>query len=431
MGNGNSGGTLPREFCILPWIHQHIATTGAISPCCEFDGQVANLSDSTLDEAWNSKQLADVREAFLENRPLEACRKCFDREAHEGASLRLESNQVFSRWIKRYEAGSDSGPKPPRHPVSYDLRFSNLCNFKCRSCWHGASSKWYSDGKAIGVTMADKAEINSFRSVDDFLDQVGEGLGEVERIYFAGGEPLMMSEHYALLEKLVSLEHTDVALAYNTNMSVNAFRGQSIFDLWRKFPNVVVAASVDAAGDLGAMVRKGFDWDVFASNIHTLRDECPHVDLEFGVTVSVLNILHLRTLLEKLRVELGASPGSIFLHSLQEPEFYRTQILPFHLKRKVSEELEAYADGIASKADTIGNVDGPHIQMVRGIVDYMNARDLSARFEKFARMMQRLDKLRDEDSSTLLPDLAPYLGRSQKKLPRTLRKVRRLLPGQV
>ncbi|MDA4848385.1 twitch domain-containing radical SAM protein [Hoeflea poritis] len=431
MADGSKSQNLPRGFCILPWINQHIATTGAISPCCEFDGDVANLSQSSLNEAWNSNALEEIRNAFLEGRPLPACRKCFDRETHEGASLRLESNRLFSHWIERYDAGAGEVPEAPPHPVSYDLRFSNLCNFRCRSCWHGSSSRWYSDGKAIGVTMADKAEINSFRNVDDFIGQVGAGLDGVERIYFAGGEPLMMSEHYALLEQLIRCGRTDVALAYNSNMSVNAFRGQSIFDLWRKFPNIKVAASVDATGDLGAMVRNGFDWEVFASNIQTLRESCPHVDLEFGVTVSVLNIRNLRELLEALEREFSAPPGAIYLHSLQEPEFYSTQILPAWQKRRVSKDLEAYVEAIAQRTGPAGRGRDDHIRLVRGIIDYMNGRDLSAQFEKFARMTRKLDTLRGEDSLGLLPELAPYLGRSQKKLPRMLRKVNKLLPGRV
>ncbi|WP_169054254.1 twitch domain-containing radical SAM protein [Nitratireductor sp. XY-223] len=430
MDDGEQVGKLPRGFCILPWINQHLATTGAISPCCEFEGEVANLSGSTLQEAWNSDALADIRKAFLEGRPLKACRKCFDREAHEGASLRLESNRHFSGWIERYGA-TETAPKPPRHPAAYDLRFSNLCNFKCRSCWHGSSSKWFSDGKAIGVTMADKAEINSFEDVDDFIEQVGEGLGDVEHIYFAGGEPLMMSEHYALLERLIGLGRTDVTLSYNSNMSVNAFRGQSIFDLWKQFANVHVIASVDATGALGAMVRKGFDWDTFAANILSLQQNCPHAKLQFGVTVSALNIVNLRELMEAIRREFRVSPGAIHLHSLQDPEFYRTQILPGTVKRQVSKELAAYLAALAEGPGPMEEGSGEHARMVRGIIDYMNGRDLSGQFEKFVRMTQRLDALRDEDSRALLPELAPYLGWSQKRFPRLLRKARRLLPGQV
>ncbi|MEN0001551.1 MAG: twitch domain-containing radical SAM protein [Pseudomonadota bacterium] len=410
MAQNHAKNGLPQGFCILPWVNLHIATTGSISPCCEFDGEISNLSDSTLPQAWDSAALTQIREAFTAGTIPEACRKCVDREASEGASLRTQSNGRFSDWLDKIAEADDPMHIAPKAPAAYDLRFSNLCNFKCRSCWHGASSKWYADGKAIGVTMADKAEIVSFASVDDFLGQIGAGLGHVESIYFAGGEPLIMPEHYALLERLVALGRTDVHLSYNTNMSRTAFRDQSIFALWKHFPKLDVTASVDARGARGAFVRSGFDWENFVANVGALRREVPHADIKFGITVSVLNALELTTLIEAL-IDACDAPYSAFdLHSLQDPPIYRTQILPARLKAQMARDVTAFV-GTLNQSDP--DFDALS-EKLAGIVRYMQADDLSYLQRKFARMSGKLDDLRGEDSAAVMPELADVLGKTGK-----------------
>ncbi|MCA3573063.1 MAG: twitch domain-containing radical SAM protein, partial [Aestuariivirga sp.] len=301
-GDVTEPGKTPGFMCVLPWINLHVATSGAISPCCEFKGEVANLKASTLEEAWQSPQLDEVRRAFRDGVRLEACRKCIDREASEGSSLRLQSNRRFDGALRQIAAAGDA----PAFPTALDLRFSNLCNFRCRSCWHGASSRWFADAKALGKAIGDKAEISSFETVDEFMGQVEPGLLQLKHIYFAGGEPLMQPEHYALLERLIALGRTDLSLAYNTNMSVLSHKDRSILDLWSQFPSVEVEASVDAAGELGAIIRKGFDWTVFAANVNAVRERCPHVSIRFGITVSVMNIRALPDLFAALMRDCGA-----------------------------------------------------------------------------------------------------------------------------
>ncbi|MEL6683510.1 MAG: twitch domain-containing radical SAM protein, partial [Pseudomonadota bacterium] len=342
---------LPESFCILPWVQTHVSVSGAMSPCCEFEGEYANLSDATLSDGWKSQQLAKLRKSFLKGQKPKACRKCFEREASGERSIRLSCNKSFQGHYARVEAANKPLQAATPFPVSLDLRFSNLCNFKCRSCWHGASSKWFADGKALGITIGDKAEISSFTSVDDLMRQCEGGLGKLELLYFAGGEPLLLGEHYALLEKLVSLGRTDVGLTYNTNMSVLSFRGQSILDLWTQFDTVKMQASVDATGALGANMRSGFKCDTFVRNIQRVRAECPHVEISFGVTVSIMNIMALPDLFDALEQSCGATLPWINTHSLQDPSFYRTQVLPEPLKQQTEAELRSYLDKTSKRTD--------------------------------------------------------------------------------
>ena len=393
------------SFCILPWISQYVATTGKIAPCCEYDADFGNIADVTLEEVWKGKETQELRRKFLAGEKAQACWKCFDRDKNEGDSQRQINNALFSDWVDRiagHQLQPDSGPQ---YPATLDLRFSNLCNFKCRSCWHGSSSKWFVDGKAIRVTAGDTAEIRSFDKTEDIAAHLLPYIAGLEDIYFAGGEPLMMAEHYTLLNLLIEHKRTDVRLRYTTNMSLTHFRGQSIYDLWQKFDNIRVEASVDASGARGAIIRNGFDWETFVENIVGLRSQCPHVELHFGMTISAFNILELPQLMEDLRDKCAARPAEFHTHSLQEPGFLRSQILPPKLKKRASATIDDYIDRL-TKA---GDMNAQDLEIMRekldGIKAYMNTQDLQQQIGKFKARVEKLDSLRAENSQETFPEL--------------------------
>ncbi len=399
-GRAESRAALPPGFCVLPFVNLHVAANGAIAPCCEFAGSLGTVRGTTLAAAWNGAAMAAIRDSFRAGQPVEGCWKCVDRERTEGHSLRLDNLAVAGLMPEPVGGVPTASP----FPRTLDLRFSNLCNFRCRTCWHGASSKWFADGKAIGLLAGDTAELRSFADLDDAVGQIAGGLHDLRVLYFAGGEPLLMPEHHALLERLIAGGRTDVALSYNTNLSVTAFRGRSILDLWAQFPRLRIEASVDGAGARGAFIRKDFDWPSFVANVAAIRRACPHAIISFGVTVSVFNVMTLTDLLAALAAACAASPDSVHLHSLQEPLFYRTQILPRAMKQRAAGSIAAL---IARTAHAASPGQRLLTQRLMGVVRYMNAEDQTAQIPRFLERSARLDAVRREDWRVVLPELAP------------------------
>ncbi|MEM7635142.1 MAG: twitch domain-containing radical SAM protein, partial [Pseudomonadota bacterium] len=224
-------------------------------------------------------------------------------------------------------------------------------------------------------------------------------------IYFAGGEPLIMDEHYALLRLLHDRGQTGIKLSYNTNLSTTRFAGQSIFELWAKFENLDITASIDAAGARGAYVRSGFNWDTFVRNVQELRTKCPHAKLQFGITVSALNILTLTDLFCALESQCNAVPADFHLHSLQDPAHYRTQVLPAHIKQNARARIEDYITEKSRASDSIDDF----VAAARGITDYMDACDLSGKLPDLRDITDQLDSLRSENVAVSLPELVPAL----------------------
>ena len=124
-------------------------------------------------------------------------------------------------------------------------------------------------------------------------EQLEPHLDYVEQIYFAGGEPLLMEEHYRILEELVRREKFDVRLIYNTNFTQTYLKNRSVFEYWRQFRSVAVGASLDASGDRAEYIRKGTDWAQVVENRREMLRVCPEVDFYISPTLSIMNAWHL------------------------------------------------------------------------------------------------------------------------------------------
>ena len=207
-----------KTFCIYPWIHLHAYPTGEAYPCChaEMAYPVGNARHNTLEEIYRDAPMRGLRDDMLNERPNPVCGRCYEQEESGFFSGRKSANKHHGHHIKRID--------DDKFQMSYwDIRFSNLCNLSCRSCGHIFSSSWYQDqAKLAGGDWKDRNQVLNYagRTETDMWEQLVPHLDYVEQIYFAGGEPLMMEEHYNILDKLERRERFDVRLIYNTNFKI-------------------------------------------------------------------------------------------------------------------------------------------------------------------------------------------------------------------
>lgn len=153
---------------------------------------------------------------------------------------------------------------------------------KCRSCGPVFSTLWASESR--------QEKINLHVPVD--LTNVD--LSQVKKIYFAGGEPLLNSQHYDVLQLLID-QHIDPVLMYSTNFSVMSYRQHSVRDLWPKFREIHVHVSIDAIGQYAEFVRSGTIWKDIENNIEWLRSQ-PNCFIRISTVISAVNIWFLHSL---------------------------------------------------------------------------------------------------------------------------------------
>lgn len=392
-----------RHACIAPWTHLAVATNGDLLPCCEATAPLGSLRAHDIATLWQGEAMEAFRATLRADRPDPRCAKCHEIERSGGRSYRQLLNGQLATHAGRI---AQAGPVPP--PVSLDVRFGNLCNLACRTCWHGSSSRWFADAHKLGWTAGPEALVAAFPDVESGVAALRPLLPTVERIYWAGGEPMMMEEHYRILEELIALGRRDVVLGYTTNGTTLRLGGRDVLALWPHFDDVTVELSADATGARGGLIRHGLDWDRFAATLAEIRARCPHVRIQFGITVSVFNVAVVDALYQALAALMEGAPFGIRLHPVQDPAHYAVRILPRAMKDALAARLLAHADAIEPGERPVPRMP-PAAGQFRQLVAFMREADDTALLPRFRANTAKLDALRGQDTAATCPELAPLL----------------------
>ena len=392
-----------RTFCIYPWIHLHAYPTGEAYPCCHAEmgpGSVGNCRNQSLEEIWHGKPMQRLRDDMLNERENPACTRCYEQEASGFFSGRRSANKHHGHHIKKLGTN-------PFELTYWDIRFSNLCNLRCRSCGHIFSSQWYQDqAELAGGDWKQRNTVLNYagRTETDMWEQLEPHLDYVEQIYFAGGEPLLMEEHYRILDELDRRGMYHVRLIYNTNFTHTDLKGRSVFDYWKKFRSVAVGASLDAQGPRAEYIRKGTIWSRIEQNRKDMLAVCPEVDFYISPTLSVLNAWHLPEF-HRDWVEQGLiQPQDLNVNILQDPAHYRIDIAPAEYKEKLKQKYLQHLDWLNGR-DPLNRA----TQGFQAAMTFMLATDNTHLIETFWRKTHELDNLRQERVLTVIPELRALL----------------------
>jgi MoaA/NifB/PqqE/SkfB family radical SAM enzyme len=396
-----------KTFCIYPWIHLHAFPSGAAYPCCMADMKysVGSTRKDTLEEIWNQAPMREIRSNMLNEQPSNACIKCYEQEESGFFSGRRSANKHHGKHINRVAETQPDGTVERFELVYWDIRFSNLCNLKCRSCGHIFSSQWYQDQvKLAGPDWKLNNSVLNYagRTETDMWTQLEPHLDYVEQIYFAGGEPLLMEEHYNILKELVKRKRFNVRLTYNTNFTHTQLKGESVFEYWKLFDRVSVGASLDDSGARGEYIRKGTDWAVVEQNRRDMLAICPEVDFYISPTLSIMNAHHL-TEFHRDWVEKGLIRAQdLNVNILQDPRHYRIDIATPEYKQELKTIYEQHILWLKQMGDPLGRA----TQGFESAIAYMMATDNTHLIETFWRKTHELDAIRNENIMDVIPELA-------------------------
>jgi MoaA/NifB/PqqE/SkfB family radical SAM enzyme len=395
-----------KTFCIYPWIHMHAWPTGQAYPCCHAKQHpvYGNARTQTLKEIWNADPMKKLRVNMLNETASETCAKCYEQEDAGFFSGRQSANKHHGHHIHKVHQTQEDGTYDEFAMSYWDIRFSNLCNLKCRSCGHIFSSQWYQDqAKLAGGDWKERNTVLNIagRNPTDMWEQLIPHLDYVEQIYFAGGEPLLMDEHYQILDELDRRGRYDVRLIYNTNFTHTELKDKSVFEYWKKFHSVAVGASLDAMGPRGEYIRKGTEWDVVEANRREMLEVCPRVDFYISPTLSIMNALHLPDF-HRDWVEKGLlNPQDLNVNILQDPYHYRIDIAPMEYKQRIKAKFEAHLEWLRPldhlNRATVG---------FESAINFMMSTDNTQLIDTFWRKTYELDNIRNENVLDIIPELA-------------------------
>lgn len=407
-------------LCAIPWNHLNFEPNGKVIPCCltsTFEYFLGDLYEDSIEEIWNSERQKKLRVQMMEGKEPEICVKCFSREKVTGESNRVYVNQESfgKKTLKDIPSMTYTDGSVDRIELKYwDFRFSNLCNLKCRTCGPRYSSNWVEDAKKMGgyeyelkgVWARDNKKVFNIDTINDIskLDFVEENINIVEKIYFAGGEPLIMPEHWYILDLLEKYERFDCQMHYNTNASTFIWQGKDAIDYWNKWEKnkVEVWPSIDEIGKRAELVRSGTIWSKVDKNLRRLT-ESDNITVRPAITVGALNIFRVTEIIDYfLEIEIINENGNwnnFFLNLVEWPEHYHVSVLSNDLKDDTINKIENYIERYKNRYNQDVSSAFTHILHE---LKKPHDRRMAKQFLNFS---GRLDRIRNENIFETIPEL--------------------------
>lgn len=400
-------------ICAVPWMHLNFEPSGRVMPCCltsTYNYDAGDLNTQTIDEIWNSDNQKQLRQQMLNGEEPKICHKCFDRERVAGESGRIHHNKEFKHVLETIpNITLNDGTCTEMKLRYWDFRFSNICNLKCRSCGPRYSSAWIPDARKLGWDIGENKVINIEKVENknnyDFLE---EQVSVVEKIYFAGGEPLLMPEHWQTLDLLVKHNRFDVRICYNTNCTTLSYNGKNILDYWSRWQKdkLEVWPSIDEIGNRAELIRSGTVWNKVESNLKEIA-KYENINIRPGITVGCMNVFRLPEIVEHL-VNIGIITKrfkytNFYLNLLEEPNCYHVSILSDEYRKNIVERLVNWIEHFNKQHST--DIGPKFTQILHELKKPLNVRGRRA----FVDITKKLDTIRNENTIEIIPELGDVL----------------------
>lgn len=284
--------TKPNTLCLAPWVHTYLSPQTERRMCCASREPAQNFQQYidtsagtgkyipiTLDEHWNGEHMRSVRRRMIAGETLPECEVCNDKLLNTSVYRSYFDSLFGHKYLQVLESTDDTGYTTMK-PVSWDYRFSNLCNFKCRMCGDMLSSAWETEQRQHNMINWDNPKNNWMKvevkkQIEQFQDtqieaEFSQAVEEhrVEEVYWVGGEPLMYEQHWRYMKRIVDIgDGQNVYARYNTNLSRVDYRGVNLYrDILSKLRDWQICASLDGTGPIGEYIRTGLDYDKWLGN---------------------------------------------------------------------------------------------------------------------------------------------------------------------
>ena len=410
-------------FCMIPWVHMHTTPTGQGAPCCighscADNKGVGNSNRNSLADLVNSPKMKKLRLDMIKGIKNPECSNCHKHDDQGVPSFRTQSNTQWEHYFNDVIETTDmnNGRIINFRMRYFDIRFSNICNFKCRTCGSAFSSKWEQEDlesrEQSGLPMYAMELEKGNR--EEFILEVLKQVPNFEIAYFAGGEPLITEEHYRLVDEMIAKKKTDIQLRYNTNISNLKYKKRDIFKLWQHFDKPIqIYASIDHMGDKAEYIRHGTKWKTIETNLKKLK-KAQNIIFQVNTVYSIFNALTISHFYKYMIDNHFYTPESPVwtLYSMGSPEHLSSHVLPGGYKDQALEQLHLtikYMDDLGFRKE--------QLKEIKQVIPWLASKESwNEQQQEFKEEIKRIDALRGEDFIKTFPELGALY-----KVPESLR----------
>jgi sulfatase maturation enzyme AslB (radical SAM superfamily) len=310
-----------KTFCPMPWTGLMYNFDGNVKNCIRSANRLGNIQDAPIEDILLSHSNIARQAMITAKQPPSNCKPCRDLEVGKN-SFDIISDRLF--YIRELKNVPLSTYKPNNFDLrTIDVRWSNLCNFACVYCGPEFSSKWAAEENVIPIVPTDEQR-------DKFKNYIMERATQLDHVYLAGGEPLLMKENLELLDRL----RPETNLRINTNLSKVDTR---VFDRICQFKNVHWIVSLETIEEEYEYIRYGAVWQDFLDNLNTIRN-LGH-KISFNMLHFILNYQSIFGCVDYLS-SMGFHNNSFIIGALLQPDYLNIRHLPDNTLNSVKATLE-------------------------------------------------------------------------------------------
>ena len=404
-----------KTFCMAPWTHTYLSPQTERRMCCasrepaqSFKQYIDTGNDAkeykplTLKEHWNSDHMRSVRLRMMAGEELSECEVC-DHKLLNTDVYRSYWNQLFNDRVDEAYDSTDEKGATTMQTISFDYRFNNLCNFKCRMCGDMLSSSWEAESrknktwsKESQPWMASplREQIVKFQDtqvVQEFVEAVETK--RIKEIYWCGGEPLMWDMHWKAMQRIIELGFAkEVYVRYNTNLSRTSFKGTKLFDLLPEFQDWQICSSLDGTGEVGEYIRDGLNYEQWLRNFKEgLAVAKTSREMRLDYTITMPGLLELKNMFDLSR-DLDTEILTKVMFTFSDDEILSPLALPKELLHTLIDEALEYIEPLASRKQ----------RSLIDVIKNLKNRETFTPTKKGKQRQESIDKIRRQDITKIL-----------------------------
>jgi hypothetical protein len=274
---------------MAPWVHafhnsMHVRLPCALSPPQNSD---ADMMTEKFSDYQNSKKLKSMRKSMLAGVMPTNCQMCdrkYQNQAHTNVYKDFFNQLYHDKYNMAIEDTKEDG-SIDLLPMSFDYRFDNTCNLKCRHCTSLYSSMIEDEEKKNNMDHAPLYySIDNGKTTQKFSDRIidnkkerrqnlaneiikSHDAGRLRNLHWSGGESLFTQEHWDVMNYIVETGRCDdISVVYVSNISLLEFKGNKLIDLLKNFKTVKIQSSAEAGGITYNYLRSNASWDSYTNN---------------------------------------------------------------------------------------------------------------------------------------------------------------------
>jgi len=284
------------SFCLYPWIKSvafndhHTLCTQSPTPVTKI-GKMKNWKD---DHGFNQ-----IRKKMLKGEKIVNCEACYGQE-RIGKGVSIRKHETIE-WAALLNLKSQDELKNISSPSYFELRFSNKCNIKCRSCNGHFSHLIQKETKTIKdeefQNLVDEEKYSQFGG-DEIIDWTN-----LKRVYIGGGESTVQPELYQFMRNCIKHNNTDFEFRIGTN---GVKISKPLVQLFSNFKNLSFSVSTDGTPKIDEYIRWGTIADEKKRNIEMLKQQGHPIAINF--VLSIWNVSYIGEILEYFDLEFPDSP---------------------------------------------------------------------------------------------------------------------------